>query len=317
MSHKIISTIILYCLFKSLCLSQSMDHVSYVLKDKSDRPLSSKNIKDLQGLLDRDYVRLHQNEFAIDQFTIYHRMATVHYALDSPSDSIYYYMNKAQQANSQFACKEFVYIHNENEKAPDRFKALYVMTDFDQGWWESFLKDCECIMQYFEKSDINVEKKIIEIDSSILNLEYILALDSLHVKDQFFRMQISKNELKTDSLLELQYVNDSSNRVKLDSLYQIYGFPSVSKVGADAFETSWLILHHSIDCEWNKKWIRIFLDNFNQDDFNRIFLQHTIARFFTSDRAHCNDQNNANQIFRNALRAEYGPQLAERFGFTK
>lgn len=317
MSYKLISTFILYCLFKSFCLSQSMDHVSYVLKDKSDRPLSSKNIKDLQYLLDRDYVRLRREEFVIDQVAIYHRMASVHYALDSSEDSIYYYMNKAQQANSHFACEHFVDIHDKNVDLPERFKGLYVMSDFDPAWWDIFLKDCECIMEYFENSDFKAEKKVIEIDSSILNQQYIFSLDSLHVKDQFFRMKISDNQTKTDSLLELQYVNDSSNRAKLDSLYQLYGFPSVAKVGADAFETSWLILHHSINCEWNKKWIRIFLDNFNQDDFNTIFLQHTIARFFTSERAHCNDHNNANQIFRNALRAEYGPQLAKRFGFTK
>jgi len=191
------------------------------------------------------------------------------------------------------------------------------MSDFDSAWWEVFLKDCECIMEYFEQFDVNLEKEIIKIDSSLLNRQYTLSLDTLIYRDQFFRMQISKNKSKTDSLLELQYVNDRSNRAKLDSLYQLYGFPSVAKVGVEAFETSWLILHHSIDCEWNKKWIRIFLDNFNQDDFNTIFLQHTIARFFTSDRAHCNDQNNENQIFKNALRAEYGPQLAKRFGFTE
>jgi len=53
MSYKIISSIIVYCLFNSFCLGQSMDHVNYVLKDKSDRPLSLKNIKDLQYILDK------------------------------------------------------------------------------------------------------------------------------------------------------------------------------------------------------------------------------------------------------------------------
>ena len=48
---------------------------------------------------------------------------------------------------------------------------------------------------------------------------------------------------------------DLANRIKLDSLFELYHFPPVNQVSKKNQEVAWIILHHSTDSEWNKKWL--------------------------------------------------------------
>ena len=113
----------------------------------------------------------------------------------------------------------------------------------------------------------------------ILNQIYFCSLRNLEMTDQKYRSKEGIVDRKGQSML------DSLNRVSLDSIYNVYGFPSINLVGEDGCNKAWLILQHSTDCQWNEKWILRTFDAYN-DGISKFFY-YTMNRFYNKENGYC------------------------------
>ena len=119
---------------------------------------------------------------------------------------------------------------------------------------------------------------------------YSIALDEILIDDQRYRKSDEKNK---------QVELDQQNRERLDELYTQYGFPTIAKVGRERLLTSILVLHHSEDCNWNKKWVKIFLDNYEESKEFSTLMAYMFERTYGSELGICKDQEWIDQIKKN------------------
>ena len=119
---------------------------------------------------------------------------------------------------------------------------------------------------------------------------------------------------------ELQKELDAQNRVKLDSLYEMYGMPTKEMVTSSGVGTLLFIMLHSTDCDWTKKWIIRCLDAYVQKINSFRSVEIVINRFFyTGDNnvygykeTICEDS----ELFLEKLRSRYSKIIAQNFGFS-
>lgn len=82
---------------------------------------------------------------------------------------------------------------------------------------------------------------------------------------------------------------DSINRVIMDSIYRIHGFPSQNLLNDKSQEIAWFVLHHSADCAWNSKWIPRYSKALEQKLIKPFFICETLNRFYNSETGICKD----------------------------
>jgi hypothetical protein len=136
--------------------------------------------------------------------------------------------------------------------------AISFCDDYMSVYEASLIKDYN-FDSYYLHMDTNPELSKIksycqENYESQFNQEYIDALDRISFRDQHGRVGQPVN-------WEIQNKFDKMNRITLDSLYNIYGFPSVSKVTNQKIQNAFMVMHHSTDCDWNEKWIERWLEH--------------------------------------------------------
>ncbi|MBK7093803.1 MAG: hypothetical protein IPH57_01560 [Saprospiraceae bacterium] len=140
------------------------------------------------------------------------------------------------------------------------------------------LKNDKTIFKFFEGPYFNFDGiNIITKENELLkiqNIEFSNELKIIGTKDQYYR--IHTRDSSAFKLLQPEL--DLKNRIKLDSLYQAFGFPSIKKVGIHGFNSAWIVLHHSRDCNWNKKWFLKFIENYDIELFDIESLSRTYAR---------------------------------------
>ncbi len=121
------------------------------------------------------------------------------------------------------------------------------------------------------------------ISDPLRNQEYIDALDEIGDLDQLYRRQRLTYKDNSNRQAEV----DSINRVKLDSLFSRYGFPHVYTVGYKGHEIAWRVLHHSGECDWNKKWFPRFLEDYYSYPFEGYSMYRTYDRFYELENGWC------------------------------
>ena len=234
-----------------------------------------------------------------------HYMASLYYALDYPMDTVELYLNKAQKANPIYFCRLVKMIHNDFQKEVfKKDKLKYFASDFSKEWWMEFTENCKKIK--VDSSQLSKTRKLEEI----LNPNYLADLKKLMDLDQKYRTDL-------DSFF-LQATVDLQNRISLDSLYDLYGFPNQKQTGKKGSEIAWFILHHSTDCDWNKKWIMRFLNVYQSGQTRIHFLNKTIERFYHPEKGFCSKKDKESaQAFILLLKKKYPKEYAKRFGYKE
>lgn len=215
------------------------------------------------------------------------------------SDSIVRFARMAIAYDSDWYCSMLHKEMNLNEELVKRFKKHHVLESEELR--EKIFLNFEC--------DLTVNKEISSssVKSKIQNKEYFDALSLLEIKDQ-------NERLDDNSLSTRQSTFDNQNRVSLDSLYSIYGFPTLEQVGQDGLESAWLVLQHSTDCEWNKKWFIRFLDAYSKNQINQYFLSFTFKRFYEPGKGHCRQKDEVgSKAFLEMLKEKYPKSYGEDF----
>ena len=136
----------------------------------------------------------------------------------------------------------------------------------------------------------------ISFDTYKKSLDQILQDDQRHRKDN----------------KEKQMELDKQNRVKLDQLYEEYGFPSIKKVGRERLLTAILILHHSEDCDWNKRWIRIFLNHYEDVVQFKTLMKYMFERTYGPELGICQATE-----FINSLINKYPEEVISELGIDQ
>jgi hypothetical protein len=251
----------------------------------------------LRNLLNKTIASLQKCENKSCKAQVYHAIGSIYYFLDNNSDSVEYYLEKSY-------CEDSIWLCEKSQKLDSLYKdtsrGLYYASSFSKKWWSNHQIRCNKICGSCDKKT-NI---MLEIDSS-KNITYQSALIEIWKNDQYFRL--------LDKISE-QMQLDSINRYKLDSLYNIFGFPKKNLVSIFCQEKAWFILQHSTDCEWTKKWIDRFLTAYLNNDSEGFFLSQTINRFFAPNSGYCKDDR---KKFIHFLKTKYPSNYGQIFGYDK
>jgi len=212
-----------------------------------------------------------------------------------------YYLNKSFKKDSLWFCKKVSFLlplFRTNKIILENNKSFFI-DDISTSLGDKYLSKC--------KTCCDRKKIKNNLDSSLIKQnKYSSELIILMNRDQKYRNR--------DSIIwRLQDKMDSENRRKLDTLFQKYGFPSQNKVGKEAQRAAWLVLQHSTDCDWNKKWILTWLNAYQKKEYRGgQFLDQTIKRFFEPKDGFCKE---GREQFIKLLKETYPEEYGKLFSY--
>ena len=292
--------ICLLVLFSIPTLSQS-NPIEYI----SNRDKAKKHDLKLMLKMSQAQRRLSSNLSNIARATTHHYLASVHYAIDSPYDSIYYHLNKCIAFDSLWFCKYLSYKKRIPKEEPELFAYYgsinYFVFELPEEQKNYYIKKCKDICGECKKS---VEKQI-EKQKTI----YFQDLLVLQKRDQQFRTDTIVDWLSQNKL-------DSLNRISLDSLFDLYGFPDQNLVSVEGAEIAWYVLQHSTDCTWNQKWFQRFLDAYQKKQYDGGWLEMSFKRFYNLENGFCREKSERDtKDFMRLLKEKYPKEYAKKFGY--
>lgn len=205
----------------------------------------------------------------------------------------------AYKINRDRYCKEYVSIHLDSQEDYP-FKPHYL--DSRDNEKLSIIKQ-RCLDEFLSKEIFirkrKEEEKEIAKANSKYNKFYISALEKISKKDQ--------QERKKETIdWDIQNRLDKENRMTLDSLYDIYGFPHINLVGFDAMSNAFMVMHHSQDCEWNRKWTPRFFKNVRDSRNDNITSFYFFRHYNPIDGVCASDDHLLNEL------TEIDPEYAAR-----
>jgi len=253
------------------------------------------NQKELAILESYDLNDIHKDAL----WAYYTYKASLHFYLDK--DSVLYNLNIAFSKNTRAVCgglldtegliKRMISIGRE---PPNFSMFLWDIPDDMEAYIRGRCKE------YSVERELNSEKEKARKQSDIER--FIIA------NDQKYR---GNNEMNW----ELQNPLDLINRNYLDSLYNINkSFKNLNSYEQDAFS---LVLHHSNDCEWNKKWFMIWFDEISKDHVNggNLFGE-AIKRMLEPHKGVCWMRNPIEtRIFIDKLKGTFSDKMALDYGY--
>lgn len=265
-------------------------NINFTLRD------SLVNQKELAILESYDLKDIHKDAL----WSYYAYKANLHFYLSK--DSVLYNLNMAFSLNERAVCRTLLGIEElvkrviSNGIEPPEFSTFLWDIPNDT---EAYIRDrCK---EYSVERARNSEKEKARKKSYIE--KFIIA------NDQKYR---GNNEMNWD----LQNPLDLINRIYLDSLYNINkSFKDFNSYEQNAFS---LVLHHSNDCEWNKKWILIWLDEISKGYVNggNLFGE-AIKRMLEPDKGVCWKLDpTGTRAFIDKLKKKFPKKLALDYGYN-
>lgn len=238
------------------------------------------------------------------------KIAATYYYHTHKLDSVIKYINVGLKYDRDWFLEHIVLVEHiwagDQEFYEDQFHPYY-LTNMDIISKTPLLSsyDKSIYIENIIKQGINRQKK----NEEPSNIDYVTELEIIFNQDQRFRAK---------EVLQEQKHLDINNRNRLDSLYQLYGFPSALLIGHKNTITPWLVLQHSTDCEWNKKWIKRYLDAYQTGEFKQGLLMYTFERFYRPQKGYCSKENEESvNEFIQELKANYPAEYGEIFGYEK
>ena len=286
---------LLYCIISlSFHILQAQNNFLCLDKISSNEPEKAR--VSLNKLLEKTRNSINECDNSSCRARVYHAMGSIYYFLSYSSDTVQYYLDKAYEEDSLWLCRQSKKLDLAYREHPT---AIYYASRFSKDWWLLLRKKCNNIC---EECEINNSTSRLEIDSS-KNIDYQKQLIEIGLNDQKFR---ALGKMYEQSLL------DSLNRFKLDSLYKVFGFPTKSLVSDVCQEKVWLVIHHSTDCDWTKKWIDMLLTAYQNKASGVFFLSQTISRFFAPETGYC---KLGRKEFIDYLKRKYPKDYGKKFGY--
>jgi hypothetical protein len=225
---------------------------------------------------------------------VYHALGSIYYFLDN-TDSVRYCLEQAYAFDPLWVCRYSKIFH---ELDSNSYTMVYYASKFSDTWWAYHQARCRILCGDCSKKNTKEEADI----NPFKNREYQERLIEIGERDQKFR----------EKDFEKQKTLDSINRNVLDSLYNIYGFPSNEIVSEKCQYNLWLTIHHSTDCDWTKIWIDRYLEAVEDRKIGGYFLENTIKRFYSPENGYCKKDS---KVFIEYLKNKYSKEFSKTFGY--
>lgn len=246
----------------------------------------------------------------LNRYYIANRIAGYFMYYDGNRDSVIKYMEIAFEASPHNFCKTNYMFDDwiQNDPSFKDFAPMYIRMLSDDIWEEKIKQCKECCPETLTIEAKNNKKEV------PINKEYYTALLIIAQNDQKHR-----NGSHDSTFTNIQPRLDKENRDMLDSLYKIYGLPYKDEVTSKGISACWLVLMHSTDCDWNRKWIDRYLAVYENGETKSVSVAVPIDRLFQYgedslygyEKAFCDDAN----IFLAKMRKKYGIELAKKLGY--
>lgn len=198
--------------------------------------------------------------------------------LQMAQDSVVKYGLNAFGYDKENLCQDYVrvYVYHELDvDFPMKRHYLDQVNDAEIDEVKSY-----CLNNYKEAEleiYAEVERNNVKTKSSIkFNQAYLDELEDIADNDQKERKERTIN-------WDIQNQLDSLNRVRLDELYEKFGFPTNELVTEEGTMNAFMVLHHSRDCKWNEKWTRLFLKHKDEIDLVNVFSFYLYRNFNSHD----------------------------------
>jgi len=143
-------------------------------------------------------------------------LVSLHFVMDSPDDSIYYHLDKSFAYDSIWFCYYLMESNRRPIEVPQLYEYLgkidYFVLQLPEEKKNYYLTRCKNVCGECRKKENNEAK----------HTRYDTILTQMGKWDQYARKDSIINWSIQDSL-------DLANRIKLDSLFELYNFPSANQ----------------------------------------------------------------------------------------
>jgi len=223
---------------------------------------------------------------------LHHRLAQMQFLSNNEDQNVIKNAKASFDAMPQEICTEYIKLHmwsQDDDSFPMQSHFLDLLQD------EEILSiRAHCQDNYKEIYIANLQKRKAkqkgEMQKKSIVEEYADALKIIGVNDQLERA-------KSDGDWGIQNELDASNRSKLDKLYDQYGFPTSEVFGSELARSAFMVIHHSTDCEWNKKWIPRFVKYDELNEYEDILAFFFYRNFNSKDGICSKDKVDVESLF--------------------
>ena len=238
---------------------------------------------------------------------LHHRMAQMQFSLDHADQNVIKNAKASFDAMPKEICTEYIKIHmwsQDDDPFPMQNHFLDVLEDEEI---RSIRAHCQDNYKeiYVTKLKERKAKQKTEMQKSSIIDAYTNALEIIEINDQLERA-------KSNIVWEIQNELDASNRAKLDVLYDQYGFPNIDVVGSELARSAFMVIHHSTDCEWNKKWIPRFVKYDELNEYGDILAFFFYRNFNNKDGICTKDKGEVESLFA----SEYDDKIKDLMDFS-
>jgi hypothetical protein len=245
---------------------------------------------------------------------LYHQLSSFHFYAGDVDSSEHYFL-KAFNNNPTEICDfslqhQYSYLfdgHYRQFVDPQIWFSSNFSTQFKIDFYSSCEECCDITLDNL-LTQWNIQKIGPNLTVDIHGVDSLL--HQVKLNDQRYR-----DNKGTD--FKLQEPLDSINRLILDTLL-ITDSAVLDNMSDDSQNSIWLVLQHSTDCEWNKRWFRVFLDACHSNVYGGGFLEQTFTRFYHSETGYCTlqDPEDAKE-FIDDLKESYPKEYGDRFGYNR
>lgn len=238
---------------------------------------------------------------ALHQYWLNNKIANKFMVIEE-RDSIAKFALAAFKLDSSRFCHEYVKILFASKEEDFPFENHYLdrVSDNNLSKVKSYCREKYFVNNNYSGDLIEIKNKT-TMHLPVKNEDYILSLRNISTNDQKKRKEEAIN-------WDLQNKLDSINRVSLDSLFNLYGFPTSDKVSEEGVLDAFMVLHHSTDCTWNEKWTKRWLENHEMINIENL-LSFYFYRNFNNDDGICNENVN----FLEELKKSKNSEVAKKY----
>ncbi len=192
----------------------------------------------------------------------YSYMSNLKFANNRTLEEAILLLEKSTKVDMVGFCDNLIYESYDYLKPNGRPSRRYTMPfilDLDIEYFIRKLKECNQVNGIILSPQEELE----------LRMSYIM------LKDQWFRIP----DRKANPEMQSQF--DEENRNDLNKLFEDFDYTTATK---ELRENIYILLLHSTDCLWTKKWLNIYMNHFKNYDKYENHLKHFLWR------SSCDDQ---------------------------
>jgi hypothetical protein len=228
-------------------------------------------------ILNREKHNLETGEYKTRRDTCmhYYQIGITYANLHEPSDSIFFFLNKALLLDSFRVCRALLF-RDSLVSANKRARPIF---EVDSNAFKIYKYKCEiCIELELKRRDVQREQAL---NDTSVNKDLVLLLKNMLRNDQLYRNEMNKHSRKKviDSLWVLQNKVDSLNERLLDSLFIKYGYPDKKLITQYYQLNAGIILLHMSN-SFQRKHLSLIINAYHSETVDASTLMMVLDKIY-------------------------------------